>query len=63
MFPSVSLNFAGDASMVLKPENYLLKQKSVVFHAKDYYMLLSLVKKTKLRLFVDTNENYVLSGR
>ncbi|XP_071730814.1 aspartic proteinase 36-like [Rutidosis leptorrhynchoides] len=29
MFPSVSLNFAGDASMVLKPENYLLKQKTV----------------------------------
>ncbi|GJW70195.1 aspartic proteinase-like protein 2 [Tanacetum coccineum] len=29
VFPTVSLNFAGDASMVLKPENYLLKQKTV----------------------------------
>ncbi|GKC76291.1 Myb domain protein 62, partial [Tanacetum coccineum] len=29
VFPNASLNFAGDASMVLKPENYLLKQKTV----------------------------------
>ncbi|KAD4384266.1 hypothetical protein E3N88_24434 [Mikania micrantha] len=29
MFPTVSFTFAGDASMVLKPENYLLKQKTV----------------------------------
>ncbi|KAI3688181.1 hypothetical protein L1987_81890 [Smallanthus sonchifolius] len=29
VFPIVSFNFAGDASMVLKPENYLLKQKTV----------------------------------
>nr|GFA79346.1 aspartic proteinase-like protein 2 [Tanacetum cinerariifolium] len=29
VFPNVSLNFAGDASMVLNPENYLLKQKTV----------------------------------
>ncbi|XP_076907147.1 aspartic proteinase 36-like [Bidens hawaiensis] len=28
-FPSVSFNFAGDASMALKPENYLLRQKTV----------------------------------
>ena len=30
IFPSVTLNFAGGASMFLKPEDYLLKQNSVV---------------------------------
>ncbi|KAI7729705.1 hypothetical protein M8C21_012383 [Ambrosia artemisiifolia] len=29
VFPNVSFNFAGDASMVLKPENYLLRQKTL----------------------------------
>ncbi|KAL3620148.1 hypothetical protein CASFOL_035060 [Castilleja foliolosa] len=29
VFPSVSLNFAGGASMVLRPEDYLLQQNSV----------------------------------
>ncbi|KAK9079090.1 hypothetical protein SSX86_000760 [Deinandra increscens subsp. villosa] len=29
VFPTVRFNFAGDASMALKPENYLLKQKTV----------------------------------
>ncbi|GFP85877.1 aspartic proteinase-like protein 2 [Phtheirospermum japonicum] len=29
IFPSVSLNFAGGASMVLRPEDYLLQQNSV----------------------------------
>ncbi|KAM0045182.1 putative nepenthesin [Helianthus debilis subsp. tardiflorus] len=29
VFPNVSFNFAGDASMVLKPESYLLRQKTV----------------------------------
>ncbi|GJY68681.1 reverse transcriptase domain-containing protein [Tanacetum coccineum] len=30
VFPNVSLNFVGDASMVSKPENYLLKQTGIV---------------------------------
>lgn len=30
IFPTVSLNFAGGASMVLRPEDYLLQQNSVV---------------------------------
>ncbi|KAL2536181.1 Eukaryotic aspartyl protease family protein [Forsythia ovata] len=29
VFPSVSLNFAGGASMILKPEDYLLQQNSI----------------------------------
>ena len=30
MFPTVSLNFAGGASMFLRPQDYLLQQNSVV---------------------------------
>lgn len=30
IFPPVSLNFAGGASMMLKPEDYLLQQNSIV---------------------------------
>lgn len=30
IFPTVSLNFAGGASMNLKPEDYLLQQNSIV---------------------------------
>uniref|UniRef100_A0A7N0RDL7 Peptidase A1 domain-containing protein n=1 Tax=Kalanchoe fedtschenkoi TaxID=63787 RepID=A0A7N0RDL7_KALFE len=29
IFPQVSFNFAGDASMILKPEDYLLQQNSI----------------------------------
>ena len=30
IFPLVSLNFAGGASMVLRPQDYLLEQNSIV---------------------------------
>ena len=30
VFPQVSLNFAGGASMILRPQDYLLQQNSVV---------------------------------
>lgn len=36
-FPTVSLNFAGGASMILKPEEYLLQQNSVVSLFLIYY--------------------------
>nr|KAJ0225966.1 hypothetical protein LSAT_V11C100025090 [Lactuca sativa] len=32
IFPTVSLNFAGSASMILRPQDYLLQQNSVVNH-------------------------------
>ena len=32
IFPTVSLNFAGSASMLLRPQDYLLQQNSVVNH-------------------------------
>ncbi|KAK8515711.1 hypothetical protein V6N13_139319 [Hibiscus sabdariffa] len=34
IFPQASLNFAGGASLVLNPEDYLLQQNSIVSHLK-----------------------------
>lgn len=46
VFPQVSLNFAGGASMILRPQDYLLQQNSVVsiqfFSPLLFFSLLSL---------------------
>ena len=45
IFPFVSLNFAGGASMVLRPEEYLLKMGVVVSHHFSLYLELYIFEK------------------
>jgi hypothetical protein len=51
IFPQVSLNFAGGASLNLRPRHYLIQQNYVVsIQASIYFCLLSV--KLKRQLFM-----------
>lgn len=41
IFPQVSLNFAGGASMILRPQDYLIQQGSIVSFLFSYFQFLS----------------------
>ena len=55
VFPQVSLNFAGGASMILRPQDYLLQQNSVV-SIQFFSLFSSLSLSLSLSSFI-TGEN------
>lgn len=62
IFPQVSLNFAGGASMILRPQDYLIQQSSVVSFLVGYFQLVwtCLEDLLKHKMILSSSERHLL---